>query len=530
MKKNKKLLLSLSVLATPFVAENIVEENVASANTTYNLTQNVKVYTNAQNASKQVNASKSYSKGTYYVYKQHNGMINISKTPGKAGAWINPATNKPVTQSVENKTTVTNVKTNTTKPVQTVQTPQAETNTTRQVPKQEVSTNTYTLNNSVKTYSNAAAAKTQRGAKSTYSSGNYYIFKEYNGMMNITKVRGRVGAWINPSENKVVRAVNTSSTTSQKITEAKQENRNSITSSTTPKTVTETKKIVTQVQDKPEVNKETSTQKTNVKLTPGEIFTLNSRTNVYTNAAAASAKSASSKGYDQGTYYIYKVHNGMINISRTRGRAGAWINPQEVGAVTAKNWSSSQSKKNPLETTVTESYADRELVYYKQDDPRWKNIRYGNWTMGHTSCVPTSLAMAISTITGESVLPTEVAAKAYKTGWFNGKRGLGTFAQGIPPVLNEYGLKYKLVKTKNDLKYELAKGSIVLATVDGEPFVSRGYSHAMILKGTDGQKTTVFNPLSKRGIQDYTIDKVWQHKSKLAANISLGAAMYVITK
>ncbi|MBF0848101.1 hypothetical protein IR145_11620, partial [Streptococcus danieliae] len=94
MKNSKKVLITLSVLATPVLA-SILEENIASANT-YTVNQNVKTYTNAANAAKAVNAKSSYGQGTYHIYKQANGMINISKTAGKAGAWINPTENKVI--------------------------------------------------------------------------------------------------------------------------------------------------------------------------------------------------------------------------------------------------------------------------------------------------------------------------------------------------------------------------------------------------------------------------------------------------
>lgn len=412
-KTNRKLMLSLSVLTTPFVAENIVERNVASANGTYNLTQNVKVYTNAQNAAKQKNSTKTYKSGTYYIYKEYNGMINISRTKGKPGAWINPATNKvvevPVTKAPVT-TTTTKAESAPKKEVKSTSVPTAVTNTkTISEPKKEVETkttevatqkpvevtttqtpkpltkgDTYTLNNSVKTYTNAAAAKTQKGAKSTYATGNYFIFKEFNGMLNISRVAGKAGAWINPLEN-IVKAVvaktqktetpakvnevkeqpktttktETKSNTSVKPTEnTKADNKTEVKEEAKPTSKTEVKsntsvKVTeeTKTDSKTQV-KETTTKTSEIteskeNITPkkeeikinfkaGEVFNLSGRTSVYSNAVAAASKTGARTEYNQGQYYIYKVHNGMINISRTKGKAGAWINPAEIGKVVSE--------------------------------------------------------------------------------------------------------------------------------------------------------------------------------------------------
>ncbi|MDO4813717.1 MAG: M23 family metallopeptidase [Gemella sp.] len=301
---NKKLLLSLSVLATPFVVENLVETNVASANTQYNLTQSVKVYETAQNAAKQGNTNKTYKSGTYYVYKEHNGMINISKTKGKPGSWINPATNKPVEVKNPSQNTVSSPK------EQAVVKSTSQTSTP--VQKQ---TNAYTLNNDVKVYNNAVAAKSQKGSKSTYKSGNYFIFKEFNGMLNISRVSGRAGAWINPADNKVIIAKTNPTTTQQKPTEVK---------STPTKTTPVTTSTSNNNTPKPTTNNNTA-------QTESSTYVLKNRTSVYNNAVDAQNSKNSTADYNQGTYYVYKTHNGMINISRTRGRAGAWINPTIIG-------------------------------------------------------------------------------------------------------------------------------------------------------------------------------------------------------
>lgn len=52
------------------------------------LTESVKGYNTADNALKGKNPTVTYGKGEYYVYKIHNGAVNISKKKGSAGAWV----------------------------------------------------------------------------------------------------------------------------------------------------------------------------------------------------------------------------------------------------------------------------------------------------------------------------------------------------------------------------------------------------------------------------------------------------------
>ena len=53
----------------------------------------IPVYTNANNAKNHKNSTGTWGKGTYYVFNEAYGMINITKTVGTAGAWINPDDN-----------------------------------------------------------------------------------------------------------------------------------------------------------------------------------------------------------------------------------------------------------------------------------------------------------------------------------------------------------------------------------------------------------------------------------------------------
>ena len=63
----------------------------SSSSEKYTLSKSTKIYMNASDAKNSKNSVGTYPAGTYYVYKKSDGMINITKTKGKAGGWINPS-------------------------------------------------------------------------------------------------------------------------------------------------------------------------------------------------------------------------------------------------------------------------------------------------------------------------------------------------------------------------------------------------------------------------------------------------------
>jgi N-acetyl-anhydromuramyl-L-alanine amidase AmpD len=59
----------------------------------YNLNKNVPGYYSSSDAMNRTNAKVTVQKGSYFIFKQANGMINITSQKGSAGSWINPNDN-----------------------------------------------------------------------------------------------------------------------------------------------------------------------------------------------------------------------------------------------------------------------------------------------------------------------------------------------------------------------------------------------------------------------------------------------------
>lgn len=135
----------------------------------YTLAKNTPGYYTAADAKVGINQRVSVLAGEFYVFNISNGMINITKTKGVPGSWINPGTTLSTTNN---------------SPTTTVTTP--------------IIGGKYTLTKSMTGYYTAADAKTGRDPRVAVVAGEYYVFNIADGMINITKTQGKPGSWINP--------------------------------------------------------------------------------------------------------------------------------------------------------------------------------------------------------------------------------------------------------------------------------------------------------------------------------------------
>ena len=68
----------------------VAKENPVVDDKTFVASQPVATYMNALDAKNGTNSVGTYSAGTYHIYKEYSGMLNISTREGSAGAWVNP--------------------------------------------------------------------------------------------------------------------------------------------------------------------------------------------------------------------------------------------------------------------------------------------------------------------------------------------------------------------------------------------------------------------------------------------------------
>ena len=137
---------------------------VAGIGTSYVLGKAVGAFYTASDAAKHASQRGSVNPGTYYVFNQAQGMVNVTTQPGVPGSWINPADNAVSAAPA-------------------------------------APSGNFVLVKDVQGFTNAADASKHTNSNSTAHAGEYFVFNTYAGMVNITKTHGVPGYWINPADN-----------------------------------------------------------------------------------------------------------------------------------------------------------------------------------------------------------------------------------------------------------------------------------------------------------------------------------------
>jgi hypothetical protein len=164
---------------------------------------------------------------------------------------------------------------------------------------------------------------------------------------------------------------------------------------------------------------------------------------------------------------------------------------------------------------VTFTDGNTTVVYYSQFDERWKDKPYGQQgTVGSSGCGPSSLAIAVSTLSGQTVDPEHMAAWAYANGYKC--EGNGSYHSLIPEGAAHFGLTvdYAGVKDAQKIVDALASGKLIVAIMSAGHFTKGG--HFIVLRGvtTDG-KILVADPASQsRSEQEWDLSIILNEARK----------------
>ncbi|MDU3554572.1 MAG: GBS Bsp-like repeat-containing protein [Streptococcus anginosus] len=164
-------------------------------------------------------------------------------------------------------------------------------------------------------------------------------------------------------------------------------------------------------------------------------------------------------------------------------------------------------------TTVQVSKTSYPTPYYSQRDGRWAGRTYGGYIFAATGCVPTTVAMAISGITGQTVLPTTVADYLYhSTNEFN-KRSYGTTSHGIVLAARHWGLKTETLGSTAAVREALAMGHHVLGAVGTSIFANYPVTHELVMRGYNNGMTYVMDPYNANNNGYYSVDYLFRVRS-----------------
>lgn len=132
-----------------------------------------------------------------------------------------------------------------------------------------------------------------------------------------------------------------------------------------------------------------------------------------------------------------------------------------------------------------------EIPLYLQYSGPWASVSYGGGRIAEKGCCPTCLAMILSYMKQEEILPSDIVA-------YTGDRyyvpGAGTSWSVFQPVADHWGVTCKnLGKNTMDLTQALSEGKPVIASMGPGTFTKGG--HFIVLTGiTEEGKITVNDP------------------------------------
>lgn len=166
---------------------------------------------------------------------------------------------------------------------------------------------------------------------------------------------------------------------------------------------------------------------------------------------------------------------------------------------------------------VTYADAGTEVTYYNQLDERWADIMYGtSGTIGQAGCGPTSMAIVISTLTGEAHDPVELAQWSAA----NGHRceGNGSYHSLIPAAADAYGLSCERNLDARGIVDALSSGKLVVVIMSRGHFTNGG--HFIVLRGvTENGKILVADPASQsRSEREWDLSIIMEESNKAAGS------------
>lgn len=185
----------------------------------------------------------------------------------------------------------------------------------------------------------------------------------------------------------------------------------------------------------------------------------------------------------------------------------SWFNFGSAGSETITKSSRESGYIQPSNTTNNTSNTNNKFVFYSQSDSRWGNNRIGGTkkNMTEAGCGPTSLAMAISQMTGEEITPDIIArlGKDYLPGYSEYKL--------FPEMAKKFGMNYFDTADAAEIMDSLKSGKPVILSGKSDgigmtPFTKEG--HIVVANHADGNRVFINDPRGKAFSGYYDINTI----------------------
>lgn len=157
-----------------------------------------------------------------------------------------------------------------------------------------------------------------------------------------------------------------------------------------------------------------------------------------------------------------------------------------------------------------------EVVYFNQMDERYASKPYGTDHIGGYGCGPTSMAIVVSSLSGNLVDPVEMARWSYENGYWC--KGSGSYHALIPAAAEHWNLPVSGCSSSEPQRIldALSEGKLVVAIMAKGHFTKSG--HFIVLRGVQDGKILVADPGSyNRSGQLWDLSIILNEASRRAA-------------
>lgn len=159
----------------------------------------------------------------------------------------------------------------------------------------------------------------------------------------------------------------------------------------------------------------------------------------------------------------------------------------------------------------------KQVVYFNQGEEPWGSMPYGPSTIGYAGCGPTSLAIVISTLTGQNVNPQMTSAYAINNGEY--MPGAGTSHSFPTNAAHHWGLTCERVgKNMEYVMSALKQGKMVVEICEAYTITGGSSGHFIVLTGVtaDGYITIADCGSRERSAKVYNPETIRSYGRDLA--------------
>lgn len=169
-------------------------------------------------------------------------------------------------------------------------------------------------------------------------------------------------------------------------------------------------------------------------------------------------------------------------------------------------------------TYDTVANCQKKVVYYNQGEEPWGSMSYGTSTIGAAGCGPTSMAIVISTLTGQTVNPQMTCAYSIANGEY--VSGVGTAHSFPTNAAHHWGLTCERVG-KDRMSYvvqSLKEGKMVVEICEAYTITGSGSGHFIVLTGVtrDGYITIADCASRERTGKVYSLETITSYGRDLS--------------